>query len=305
MPETPETPETPPISVVVPVFNVGGFIAATLESIRRQNVPGVEVILVDGGSSDNTLQVAQSVGLENLRVISEPDRGQLDALQKGVRAATGEIIVFINGDDIVMPGAFETALAAFRKNPKVEFVYSDDVAFNEVARGLYYGGKIKGLNDLDHLLFYRQLYSECVYWRREISRYLPDEYYDLRVYTDYAFFLNMRWGRKGLWVPQRLGAFRIRAGQNSSAFAARKQAEYARVRGDQAARVGFSPAGVAVARVLYWPWFALRQKLRPQAERLLRKTWRLVTGDRARKAETDWFYSEWLKPSPNDGAGSS
>jgi glycosyltransferase involved in cell wall biosynthesis len=289
---------TPPISVVVPVFNGADFIAATLESIRRQDVPGVEVVLADGGSTDNTVRIAEAVGLANLRVISERDRGQLDALQKGVKAATGDVIVWINGDDIVMPGAFQTVLAAFRDHPEADYIYSDDAAFNEPVRGFYYGASIKGLNDLDHLLFYRQLYSECVYWRRNITKYLSDDYFDMRICTDYAFFLNMRWGRKGFWVPQRLGAFRIREGQASGAFGERFKAEFTKIRTNQARNVGFSPAFVVIARIVYWPWFALRQKASPASKRLRRKIVRVVTGDRARRAETEWFYQHWLKPFP-------
>lgn len=286
----------PTLSVVVPTFNAGTFIAATLESIRRQEVPGVEVILADGGSTDDTVAVARAVGLENLRVISNRDHGQLDALQKGLALATGDVVVWINGDDIVMPEAFTTALTVFRDHADVDFVFADDAAFDETAQGFYYGSTIRGLNDWDHLLFYRQMYSECVYWRREVTRLLSPEYYDLRVYTDYAFFLNLRWGRKGHWVPQRLGAFRIRQDQASAAFAERKVQEFARIRGEHAKRIGLHPYWLFIARIIYWPWFVLRQKLRPTIERGIRRIYRFLTRDRHRKIETQWFFSEWLKP---------
>lgn len=287
----------PPLTVIVPVMNAAPYIAATLTSIARQDVPGVEVIVVDGASTDGTQDIVQACPLEGLRLVSQRDRGQLEALQTGVRMARGEVLTWINGDDIVMPGAFRTVLAALGANPAADFVYSDDCAFDEDKRGFYFGATIRGLGDWDHLLFYRQLYSECVYWRRSATRLLPDENYDLRVYTDYAFFLNLRWGRRGYWVPQRLGAFRIRSDQNSAAFSERKAREFDRIRREHRERIGMSPLRHGWLRSLYAPWFWARHIAYPMANRGLRKLGRVLTGDRRRKAMTKAFYDDWLRPS--------
>lgn len=288
------------ISVVIPAYNAGPYLAATLQSILSQGDEGVEVILVDGNSTDDTLAVASAFSNLSIKVITEPDRGQLDALQKGLRMASGDVVLWLNADDIVMPGAFSAVRAAFFEQD-IDFVYSDDVAFLEEQGGYYYGPCIRGLSDLDHFLFYRQMYSECVYWKRSITRYLPTEAFDLRVYTDYAFFLRLRWGRRGRWVSKRLGAFRIREGQASAQFSSRKRSEYLSVKNMHREYVGMSATGFVLWRWLYWPLFAIRQQLRPQLQRGTRRVFRMMTGDRSRTREAHYFYSKWLLPKGSKG----
>ncbi|MCK1606582.1 glycosyltransferase [Bradyrhizobium sp. 166] len=285
----------PSISVVIPAYNAGPYLAATLQSILSQGADGVEVVLVDGKSSDNTLAIAAAFSKLAIKLISEPDRGQLDALQKGLRVASGDIILWLNADDLVMPGAFAEVRSIFAEND-VDFVYSDDAAFDEERRGYYYGAPIRGLSDLDHFLFYRQLYSECVYWKRSITRYLSNEAYELRVYTDYAFFLRLRWRRRGRWTNKRLGAFRIREGQASAQFSARKRQEYLSVKKMHRDYIGMSWPTFVLAQLIYWPWFVTRQRMLPQLERAGRRILRVLTHDRKRSRETDYFYSKWLLP---------
>lgn len=287
----------PPImSIVVPVMNGAKYIGATLDSIARQQVAGVEVIVVDGASTDGTQDIVKAHDVPNLKLVSQIDRGQLEALQTGIALATGEIVMWLNGDDILMPDAFRTVIAAFAANPHADFVYADSCAFDEPLGALYYAAGIRDLQDWDHLLFYRQLYSECVYWRRAITRYLPEESYDLRVYTDYAFFLNLRWGRRGLWVDRRLGAFRMREGQNSRAFHERERHEYRRVKRDHCRRIGLSPMRYRIFQIVHAPWYLPRHVIRPKVERGLRKLRRILTADRARKIEARAFYTDWLTP---------
>ena len=289
------------ISVVIPAYNAGPYLAATLQSVLAQGSEGVEVILVDGNSSDNTLQVASAFSsVMCIRVVSERDHGQLDAMQKGVRLATGDIVFWLNADDIVMPGAFAEVRATFAAHD-VDFVYSDDVAFREEDGGYYYSPTIRGLSDWDHFLFYRQLYSDCVYWKRAITRYLPPEAYELRLYTDYAFFLRLRWGRKGRWIKKRLGAFRIREDQVSAKFRSRKLEEYRRVKAMHRDYIGMPRAAFTAAQFAYSCWFFIRQQLWPQFERGARRAIRLLTADRRRARESRFFYSAWLLPKGSEG----
>jgi GT2 family glycosyltransferase len=93
----------PRISLVTPSLNQGEYIAETIESVIAQGYPNVEHIVIDGGSTDCTLPILQRYG--HLKVISEPDRGHADAVNKGFRLATGDIWGFWNSDDTLLPGA--------------------------------------------------------------------------------------------------------------------------------------------------------------------------------------------------------
>lgn len=96
----------PRISIVTPSYNQGQFIGETVESVLTQNYPNLEHIVVDGGSTDQTLEVLKPY--RHLKVISEPDRGQADAINKGFRITTGEIWSYLNSDDTLLPNALHT-----------------------------------------------------------------------------------------------------------------------------------------------------------------------------------------------------
>ena len=106
--------EWPRISVVTPSFNQGRFINQTIESVLGQGYPNLEYIIVDGGSTDETAQIVARYGNQVSRFISEPDRGQSHALNKGFALATGEILCWLNSDDQFAPGALLTVVLAFR-----------------------------------------------------------------------------------------------------------------------------------------------------------------------------------------------
>ena len=101
----------PRISIVTPSFNQGKFIGETIESVLRQNYPNVEHIVMDGASTDGTLKVLARY--PHLRVISEPDSGQAEAINKGFRMATGDIWGFLNSDDTLMPNALISVAREF------------------------------------------------------------------------------------------------------------------------------------------------------------------------------------------------
>ena len=112
------------VSIVTPVRNGVRFLPETLASVRAQDYPRIEHIVVDGASTDGTLELLRQA--ERVRWISEPDRGLYDAINKGFRMATGDVVTYQNSDDrYAGPSAVTTALAAFREHPEADIVYGD------------------------------------------------------------------------------------------------------------------------------------------------------------------------------------
>ncbi len=112
----------PLVSIVTPSFNKGSFIEETILSIRNQAYPHIEHIVMDGGSKDGTLDILRKYE-DRLTWISEPDKGQSDAINKGWRLAKGEIIAYLNADDTYTPGAVEAAVRFLADHPDVDLVY--------------------------------------------------------------------------------------------------------------------------------------------------------------------------------------
>jgi len=119
-----EKPTLPLVSVVVPCLNRADFLVPTIESILRQDYPRIECIVVDGGSTDETLGILRSYG-GRIKWLSEPDAGPPDAINKGWRMCSGEILAWLNADDVWAPGAVSKAVAYFQKHAEVDVVYGD------------------------------------------------------------------------------------------------------------------------------------------------------------------------------------
>lgn len=109
----------PKISIVTPSFNQGQYIEQTILSIIDQGYPNYELIIIDGGSTDNTVEIIKKYESNIAYWVSEKDNGQADALNKGIARATGDIFNWINSDDYLEPGALEVVGQYFKNNPKM------------------------------------------------------------------------------------------------------------------------------------------------------------------------------------------
>jgi glycosyltransferase involved in cell wall biosynthesis len=121
----------PLVSVVTPSLNQARWLPEAIESVRRQTYPGVEHIVVDGGSSDGTVELLRAA--EGIRWVSEPDAGQSHALNKGFALATGQILGWLNADDAYEPDAVDAAVDALTET-KAAVVYADVTRVNDDGR---------------------------------------------------------------------------------------------------------------------------------------------------------------------------
>jgi glycosyltransferase involved in cell wall biosynthesis len=110
------------VSIVTPSYNQGQFIERTLRSVAGQTGAEIEHVVFDGGSTDNTVEILKRFS-PSVRWVSEKDKGQTDAVNKGIRAADGEIIGWLNSDDIYYPDAIARIVAFFEANPGIDVVY--------------------------------------------------------------------------------------------------------------------------------------------------------------------------------------
>lgn len=127
-------PDLPRISVVTPSFNQSEFLQATLDSVLSQQYENLEYIVVDGGSTDGTLEILREYEPRLAAVVSEPDLGQTDAINKGFSLASGDLLAWLNSDDTYRPGALRRAAEFMNRNRHVGMVYGNAYYMDEDGR---------------------------------------------------------------------------------------------------------------------------------------------------------------------------
>lgn len=178
------------ISVITPSFNQGIFIERTIQSVLNQNYPHLEYLVMDGGSSDETLEILQQYQAQ-LTWVSESDRGQAAAINKGFRQATGDIVCWLNADDEFTPSALRTVAAYFNQHPEAQFVYGDAETVDESGRRYGRRGNVKAAT-FDDLLYQGDfIVQPAAFWRAGLLKQigLLDE--TLRYCLDYEYWLRI------------------------------------------------------------------------------------------------------------------
>ncbi len=251
----------PRISIVTPSLNQVAYIQDAIESVRSQKYPNVEHLVIDGGSTDGTVELLRKY--PDVRWLSEPDKGQADAVSKGFQMATGDILGWLNTDDYYLPGAFATVADRFAADP------APDVAYGEI----WYVDKQKRFirHKREHRFDYRVLlYYDCYIPSAATfySRRIVDDGVvlspDFRVCMDYEYFLRLATrGYSFVHIPKPLTAFRYQDTNAGKRYESLWPTELRIIR-DQYGAFGISNAWVtaAVRRGLYHVYRGKRQLLR-------------------------------------------
>jgi len=182
------------LSVVTPSYNHAEYIEDTLQSVKAQGYPLVEHIVVDGASTDGTCEILKRYsaqpGWEHLRWISEPDRGQSDAINKGFRMASGDLIAWLNSDDYLLPGALQAIAQYAAKYPSMDIVYGDSIFVNK--QGNLLRAKKEHRFDFRVLLYYGcYIQSNTSFYRKHLiddGLLLQDSY---RVCMDWEYYVRL------------------------------------------------------------------------------------------------------------------
>ena len=169
----------PSISIVTPSFNQGQFLESCINSVLDQFPLNAEYIIVDGGSSDNSPEIIRRYESRCSKVFIEPDNGHADALNKGFAVSSGDIMCWLNSDDMYTPWAFKTALDIFERFPGVEWIQGIHGFWNSRSQ---LAGVSKCYKDkFDYLRKdYKWIQQESVFWRRSLwdrsGGYITDSY---------------------------------------------------------------------------------------------------------------------------------
>ena len=245
----------PLVSIVTPTLNQAQFLETTLRSVREQSYPNIEHIIVDGGSTDGTIEILRRTATPNPRDLqweSAPDRGMYDAVNKGLGVAKGEILAYLNSDDLYLPWAVETVVRAFERRQEADVLFGDGIKV-EQETGVQ-RLRLFGPFDAISLANYESLMQPAVFWRRRVMDRIGAFDVDLRYVADLDYWL--RAGEAGLrieHVNEVLAVERIHPNRLSSAsreaMAIEDRGMRARHAGDLGGAAGRQKA---VDREIYW-----------------------------------------------------
>lgn len=221
--------DLPLVTIITPSFNQARYIEATIQSVLTQDYPNIEYLIVDGGSTDGTVEIIKkyantlesgslipdirqlAVGLQSHKInwwISEPDKGQTDAINKGFGRAKGQILAWLNSDDTYELGAISKAVEYLLDHPKVGMVYGDCNFINETGQVI---GKF-GSAQTDYLLLrqgYVHIPQQTMFFRVELWKELgpldPSFYFAM----DYDLWTRIAAHSEIKYVPQTWANFRL------------------------------------------------------------------------------------------------
>lgn len=212
----------PRISIITPSLNQAGFIEQTISSVLGQGYPNLEYIIVDGGSTDGTVDLIRKHERHLTYWVSEKDAGQSNAINKGLKRATGDIIAYINSDDYYLDGAFERVADAYRENPDIDLWYGRCRIVDQF--GAKVDQRIGSIERYDEILDLwevwwkrRNFVQPEVFWTKRISKKVGAFREDLHLVMDYEYWLRIfAAGGAARFIDAELAAFRLQPNQKST-----------------------------------------------------------------------------------------
>jgi glycosyltransferase involved in cell wall biosynthesis len=222
--------DSPLISVVTPSLNQGAFLERTVRSVLEQGYPRLEYVVQDGGSTDETVPILRRYQDRLSHWESAPDRGQASAINLGFRHTTGEVMAYLNSDDVLLPGALAYVARYFADHPDVEALYGHRVLLDEEDGEI--GRWVLPAHDDAVLSWVDFVPQETLFWRRSLwdrAGGILDE--GLQFTMDWDLLLRFRDARaKMVRVPRFLAGFRVHSRQKTQALNAVGQEESQRLR---------------------------------------------------------------------------
>lgn len=205
--------DEPLVSIIVPSFNQGHFIGETIASTLSQDYRPIEVLVLDGGSTDNTLSVLKEYSASpELKVWSESDQGVVDAVNKGLRKARGEVLAIQSSDDVYLPGAISAAVEALYAHPETGLVFGDVEYIDEHSRVT--GREVlRAFSLAEYLGRLTYIPQPSTFFRADVARVVGGWRAEVSYAADADFWIRIALHHPVLKVDRVMARYRYHSGQ--------------------------------------------------------------------------------------------
>lgn len=236
----------PHFSIITITYNSKAYLEETLKSVLGQDFTDFEYLLVDGGSTDGTLEMIEKYSAQDPRIrwISEPDKGIADAMNKGIRMATGDVVAHLHSDDLYLPGALGKVAAAFQANPTAQWA-TGRVHFIDSAGRIKLTTDFKGPYTRKRLLGKNLIVHPATFVRRSVFDEVGLFDLGLKYAMDYDLWLRIVERYEALGLDEVLACFRSHEDSLSSRELLKAVDEEFAIRKRYARDAGLFPAAAA------------------------------------------------------------
>lgn len=197
----------PKVSIIIPSFNQGEFLEETLLSVINQSYINTEILVIDGGSTDGSLDLIKKYENYISYWVSEPDNGQAEAINKGFKLSSGDLLCWVNSDDVLYPDFIERRVAEFAKYPYTDMIYGDvDQGWDRNHSILRKGSQQS----------WREMITTCTVkipqmsaiWKKQVYETIGELDSSLNVLLDWEYFVRIARDFRILYIPESVAFFR-------------------------------------------------------------------------------------------------
>lgn len=206
----------PKISIVTPSFNQGKYLEQTILSVIEQDYPNLEYIIIDGGSTDESVEIIKKYEKHLAYWVSESDKGQTHAINKGFKRSTGDLVAWMNSDDVYAEGAFEKVAEVYNEYTNADVISGDKMHINEKGDELFpqrYAPYRIDTFANDKMA----MCNQACFWKKSVFDQIGFLDVDIQFAMDYEYFIRMGvFGLKFKHIPEVLGKQRYYEGTKTS-----------------------------------------------------------------------------------------